>query len=404
MVLSAVPAATHGPGCRPVTRLAALGDSVTLGMGDPMPRGGWRGWAGLLAGSLAPADQVELRNLALSGALIRDVARDQLPQALSLAPTVASVLVGMNDTLRGKFDLATIAADLEEIIHRLQHGGALVCTASLPDPGLLLRIPDSLRRPLARRARAINTVLGHLAVRYDVVHVDLAANPAIYDKRMWGVDRLHPSERGHRLLARLLGAGLAERGLPLLPLPSPEPASPEPSAWAQALWMATKGTGWIVRRSRDLVPRLLQLAMAEWWHQVRGHEARQPPAPVTTFAPITAFAPLSTPVFTPIPDPADQSAADQGTRPGPAVLRGSDGRAHCPGSRPRQRLRRAEPPRPQRGPAGPAVPLLHDQDHCAGAAAGRGRRVVRGARRHLVPVAGGGVPGGLVWPDRLPRA
>jgi len=110
--------------------------------------------------------------------------------------------------------------------------------------------------------------------------VDLAANPAIYDKRMWGVDRLHPSERGHRLLARLFGTGLAERGLPMLALPGPEPASPEPSAWAQARWMATKGTGWLVRRSRDLVPRLLQLAVTEWWHEVRGHQAGHADQPV----------------------------------------------------------------------------------------------------------------------------
>ena len=30
-------------------RFAALGDSVTSGYGDPMPGGGWRGWAVLLA-------------------------------------------------------------------------------------------------------------------------------------------------------------------------------------------------------------------------------------------------------------------------------------------------------------------------------------------------------------------
>ncbi len=40
----------------PVMRFAALGDSVTLGIGDQMPQGGWRGWAALLAGSLAPPD------------------------------------------------------------------------------------------------------------------------------------------------------------------------------------------------------------------------------------------------------------------------------------------------------------------------------------------------------------
>ena len=193
---------------------AALGDSVTAGLGDPMPTGGWRGWAALLAGSLAPPDRIELSNLAMSGALIRDVAGDQLHQAVSLAPAAASVLVGMNDTLRGTFDLAGIAADLEQIVCGLQRAGSVVLTASLPDPGLLLRIPGSLRRPLARRAHAINAVLSELARHYEVVHIDLAAHPAIYDRRMWGVDRLHPSERGHRLLARLAAARLAERGLP----------------------------------------------------------------------------------------------------------------------------------------------------------------------------------------------
>ena len=206
-----------------VMRFAALGDSVTLGIGDQMPQGGWRGWAALLADSLAPPDQVELCNLARSGALIRDVASEQLPLALSVRPALASVLVGVNDTLRGKFDPAAIAADLEKIVAALQHAGTVVLTASLPDPGLLLRIPASIRRPLARRAHQINAVLGQLAVRYDLVHVDLAARPEIYDKRMWGVDRLHPSERGHRLLARMFAERLAERGMPPLAPPDPEP-------------------------------------------------------------------------------------------------------------------------------------------------------------------------------------
>ena len=262
-----------GGAADPVMRFAALGDSVTLGIGDQMPHGGWRGWAALLAGSLAPPDQVELCNLARSGALVRDVVSEQLPLALSVRPALASVLVGVNDTLRGKFDPAAIASDLENIVAALQHAGTVVLTASLPDPGLLLRIPASMRRPLARRAHEINAALGQLAVRYDLVHVDLAACPEIYDKRMWGVDRLHPSERGHRLLAGMFAARLAERGMPPLAPPDPEPANPEPSAWRQAHWMATKGTGWMVRRSRDLLPGLLQLTLAEWWHGLRDHGA-----------------------------------------------------------------------------------------------------------------------------------
>ena len=208
-----------------MVRFAALGDSVTLGIGDQMPHGGWRGWAALLAGA-GPPDRVELCNLARSGALVRDVASEQLPRALSVRPSLASVLVGVNDTLRGKFDPGAVATDLENIVAPLQHAGTLVLTASLPDPGLLLRIPASVRLPLARRAHEINAALGQLAVRYDLVHVDLAACPEIYDRRMWGVDRLHPSERGHRMLAAMFAARLAERGMAPLTPPDPELAEP----------------------------------------------------------------------------------------------------------------------------------------------------------------------------------
>jgi hypothetical protein len=33
---------------------------------------------------------------------------------------------------------------------------------------------------------------------------------------------------------------------------------------AEVWWMATKGTTWLARRSRDLVPALLGLAIREW--------------------------------------------------------------------------------------------------------------------------------------------
>jgi lysophospholipase L1-like esterase len=80
-----------------MTTFVALGDSITVGMGDPAPEGaGWRGWAALLAASLP---QPVIHNLATLGALAVDVERTQLPAATELKPDVASVVVGINDTL-----------------------------------------------------------------------------------------------------------------------------------------------------------------------------------------------------------------------------------------------------------------------------------------------------------------
>jgi lysophospholipase L1-like esterase len=80
-----------------MTRIVTLGDSITLGMGDPAPGGGWRGWTRLLADGLTDP---ELHNLAVLGAQAKHVERDQLPAALDVKPDIASVVVGINDTLR----------------------------------------------------------------------------------------------------------------------------------------------------------------------------------------------------------------------------------------------------------------------------------------------------------------
>jgi hypothetical protein len=79
------------------------------------------------------------------------------------------------------------------------------------------------------------------------------------------VDRLHPSERGHRLIACRFHDRLAAAGLRLGPRPEPEPSSPPPTRVAQAAWMATKGTAWVIKRSTDLVPYLVFLGLRELW-------------------------------------------------------------------------------------------------------------------------------------------
>jgi lysophospholipase L1-like esterase len=253
-----------------MTTFVALGDSITLGIGDPVrltrpdggkgPRG-WRGWAVLLADSLL---DTELHIVAGNGACMANLELDQLPRALQLRPDIASVVIGVNDTLRPNFDPDRIEAAAAHTVGALRAAGAAVLTMRLPDPGRMLGMPGLLARPLARRAHQLNDVMDQIAERFGTLHFDAARDAAAYDADMWAVDRLHPSERGHRLIARRFHALLAEAGHPVGPAPGAEPVNVPPTKLEQFAWMSTKGTAWVVRRSTDLVPSLLAMAFAEW--------------------------------------------------------------------------------------------------------------------------------------------
>jgi len=146
-----------------MTTFVALGDSITLGVGDPIriedPAGGrgrraWRGWAALLADGLCDP---MLHVVAGNGACSSDVEREQLPRALQLRPDIASVVVGVNDTLRPNFDPERIGSAAAHTIGALRAAGADVLTMRLPDPGRMLGMPGVLARPLAQRAHEIFT-------------------------------------------------------------------------------------------------------------------------------------------------------------------------------------------------------------------------------------------------------
>jgi len=244
-----------------MTTFAALGDSITLGIGDPVRAAGdrrsWRGWAALLADGLVDAD---LHILATSGACVADIEREQLPRALAVRPHVASVVFGINDTLRPGFDPGAIESAAAHTVGALCAAGAQVLTMRLPDAGRMLGLPGLLARPLATRTHQVNAVLDGVAQRFGTLHFDAAGAPEAYDRGMWAADRLHPNERGHRHIARSFHRLLAAAGHQVGPPPCAQPSNPPPSRLAVLAWLATKGTAWVARRSTDLVPYLVLMA------------------------------------------------------------------------------------------------------------------------------------------------
>lgn len=323
-----IPRQAAGGGRSPApspARFVALGDSLTEGLGDPVPDGGWRGWAALLAGALGERPGgVELVNLARSGALAAELAERQLPAARDLGPRFASLVVGANDTLRAAFAIERVAAALDRAHGALSGDGAVVLTACLPDPGRMLGLPAPLARPLARRMRAVNTVVHAVSARYHGVHLHLAEHPWVAERACWSVDRLHPSERGHRLLARGFHAALAAAGLPVGPPPALTLDGPPPTRAGSARWMATRGTRWVADRCTDLLPGLLGLALQECRHGLAGSGRLL------------------------------DAAADQATRTALAALDGAD---HGPdGAKEAEGLHGADGPDSPDAPGGPGGP------------------------------------------------
>ncbi len=178
-------------------------------MGDPAPEGGWRGWAAFLAATL---HQPDMHNLATLGAQAPDVERLQLPAALRLKPDVVSLVVGINDTLRRDFDAGRTGAAMDRTVAALRATGAEVLTMRLPDPAQMFGLPRAIGRPLGRRMRAVNAAVDEVARRHGTVHLDAAGDPATYERHNWSVDRLHPNERGHRMIACRFHGLLAAAG------------------------------------------------------------------------------------------------------------------------------------------------------------------------------------------------
>jgi lysophospholipase L1-like esterase len=248
---------THGPR---YLRFAALGDSTTFGLGDPVA-GGWRGWARLLAEAFtASAYDVSFCNLAMPGATTGSVLGDQLTDAVAHRPDLAALIVGVNDVLKSTWDAAKARDELLTCADALTAEGATLLTARFHDHAAVLPVPLPLRRPLRSRIDQLNAVWDDVHAAHGGLRVDLASRPESLDRSFWSVDRMHPSELGHRWLARAFATELQAAGVDL-ELPSAECAGGIPPSWRrEALWLVAEGGPWLGRRARDLGPWVARLA------------------------------------------------------------------------------------------------------------------------------------------------
>lgn len=255
-----IPAHVDPEGClRAYVRVAALGDSLTFGLGDPVS-GGHRGWARILADALAQDHDISFVNLARPGATAAAVHQEQLEPALAHGPHFATFIVGLNDTLRSDFEAGRFARDVLASADALADRGALLMTALLHDHGRVFPLPRFLKRRLTDRISRVNDAFREVHQRYGGIQVDIGDHPGAYDREFWTLDHLHPSELGHRALAHEFSLALEEMGLPFRP-PSLQLDGLHPSRRQELARLITEGTPWAARRVRDLAPSAARAAL-----------------------------------------------------------------------------------------------------------------------------------------------
>lgn len=179
----------------PVTYVV-LGDSTATGVGAG-PGGGYpTRLARRLEASGVP---VKLLNLAVAGATVADLRRDQLPRALGATPQLVTVGIGLNDLARER-SLRDFSRDLQVMADLLRRTKALVVISNLPD---LTLSPSAKDQPadLGRRVEQYNAAIQTVAERYGFVLADVwsasrAATRAEGAGGFFAADGLHPSAAG----------------------------------------------------------------------------------------------------------------------------------------------------------------------------------------------------------------
>ena len=239
---------THEP--KQWRRYVALGDSFTEGMCDDVgPDGRYRGWADLLALSLAERSPggIEYANLAVRGRLVAQVVHEQVPPAVALQPDLVSLAVGVNDTLRRSFDVNAVATHLENGVRALSESGADVLVFAFGNPARRSRVLGLIRE----RIRAYNTAVDAIAARYGCYVVHYWEVAAMDDDRLWADDRLHLSPEGHALAAASAREALGiDDDAWRTPLVLPARPSPWAAGAGHARWLGAHAGPWLARRAR----------------------------------------------------------------------------------------------------------------------------------------------------------
>ncbi|MFN2607526.1 MAG: SGNH/GDSL hydrolase family protein [Acidimicrobiales bacterium] len=219
----------------PAITYVAVGASETTGFGADQPLR--NGWPQVLDRTALPPTAVFV-NMGIPGATVASAIKDELPQALTVKPTLATVWLNVNDIIAG-VSADDYERDLTSLVHGLRGAGATrvlvanvpplddlpayqACRAAITGGGRC-RFGSAVPAPDALDATvdAYNSATARVAQRegaflVDLHAVGLAARQAGTEASLVSGDGFHPSTAGHAAVAKAFADVLAHSG-PLIP-------------------------------------------------------------------------------------------------------------------------------------------------------------------------------------------
>jgi len=241
--------------------IASIGDSLAFGTGAHGPEDGQRGFVKNIAEAVPDS---KFMQFARPGARLRNALSEQLGPALLVKPDILFVTGGMNDVLRGDFDKEEVQQCVDQIFAAGAAIGALVVSIRLPHLDTRYRLPTRINEIARERINEVNAAFDHAARWWGSFFLDFTDHPWMTHRSSWHIDRMHPSEAGHRALARLITPVLSQMGVVVAHEFSVKqseheyPVTKASNKLAMTWWVLTHVVPWVIWRSYDLFPQLIQ--------------------------------------------------------------------------------------------------------------------------------------------------
>jgi acyl-CoA thioesterase-1 len=222
------PNATTSPQAQlPPIVYAAVGASESVGVGATDPERD--AWPQIFYRTALPESAV-FYNLGIPGETVAAALTDEVPEALSVSPTLVTVWLNVNDLIAG-VSPSMYEQELEQLVQTVRRGGAahvlvantpyldrlpayLDCRAGNPPagvdcpPGLATTTPDDLNANVS----AYNSAIAQVVQRGGAILVDLHAQGEVPDAHPDWVssDGFHPSTLGYAEIAAVFMATLKQ--------------------------------------------------------------------------------------------------------------------------------------------------------------------------------------------------